>query len=93
MKVRIISLFLSIAFLSILTFEYVSNTILVENLANGSVEYVLEKRLADKFMDDSYILSSYVNDLGIEVKTPHTFTKVFYSFTLTNTLFRPPITL
>ncbi len=93
MKVRIISLFLSVAFLSILTFEYVSNTMLVENSANESVEYVLEKRLADKFMDDSYILSSYVNDLGIEVKAPHTFAKVFYTFQINNTLFRPPITL
>jgi len=93
MKIRIISLFLSVAFLSILTFEYISNTLLLENSTIEAVEYVLEKRLADKFIDDNYILSSCFNNIGIEIKAPHTFEKVFYTFQINITLFRPPITL
>ena len=93
MKVRIISLFLSVAFLSILTFEYISNTMLIENSTSEAVEYVLEKRLADKFIDDTYLLSSDLNKLSIEVKAPHTFTKKIYTFQINRTLFRPPITI
>jgi len=93
MKVRIISLFLSVAFLSILTFEYVSNTMLVENSSTEAVEYVLEKRIADKFLDDTYVLSSTIDSFDIKIKTPHTFEKVYYTFKLVNTPYRPPITL
>ena len=93
MKVRIVSLFLSVAFLSILTFEYISNTILLENSTTQTVEYVLEKITADKFLDDNYLISSNSHNVDIQTRVPHTFEKVFYSFKPTNTLFRPPITI
>jgi len=93
MKIRIISLFLSLAFLSIITFEYISNTILVENSSTETVEYVLEKRISDKFIDDDYLVSSVIQPLQIKIKTPHTFKEIFYTFKISSTHFRPPITL
>ena len=93
MKIRIISLFLSLAFFSLLTFEYISNTMLVENLSTEAVEYVLEKRVSDKFIDDDYLVSSATHPLYVKIKTPHTFKEVFYTFKISSTHFRPPITL
>ena len=93
MKVRIISLFLSLAFLSILTFEYISSTMLLENSNTEAVEYVMEKRSTDKLIDDTNLLDSTLTSLDTVLKPLHTFDEVFYTFKITNNLFRPPITL
>ena len=91
MKTRIISLFLSLAFLSILTFEYISNVSVVENSSSKTVENVLEKRLADKFIDDTYLLDLLTLCSQTRVKITPDFKQSFYTFKSTNILFRPPI--
>ncbi len=91
MTTRIISLFLSIAFLSILTFESFSSQIIVENSSIKTIEHVLEKRLADKFMDDIHLLNSMLITQYIQLDMKHQFKEIFYTFQSTNTLYRPPI--
>ena len=93
MKVKIISLFLSIAFLSILAFESFSNTIIVENSSLKTIEQVLEERLADKFIDDDSLLNLTITSLTIKTNIIHKFKKTFYTFTSVNTLYRPPISI
>lgn len=91
MKIRIISLFLSAVFLSILVFESFSNSIIIENSSNKTIEYVLEKRLADKFTDDDNLLHSIMITLNIKLNMLHEFDETFYTFKPINTLYRPPI--
>jgi len=93
MKTRIISLFLSVVFLSILVFESFSSTIIIENSSLKTIEQVLEKRLADKFMDDSSLVNSIISSLIIKTNMTYKFKKTFYTFTSVNTLFRPPISI
>lgn len=91
MKIRIISLFLSVAFLSILTFESFSSQVIIENSSIKTIEHVLEKRLADKFMDDTHLLHSILITQYIKIDMKHQFKEIFYTFKSTNTLYRPPI--
>ena len=91
MKVRIISLFLSVAFLSILTFEYIDNTMLSENSSAKTIENILEKRLSDKSIDDTYLLDPIKIETNIQVTVIPSFKQTFYTFKSTNTLFKPPI--
>ncbi len=93
MKVRIISLILSVAFLSILTFEYISNTIIFENSESEAVEYIIKKRLADKYVDDINLLLYSQNSITIISKPLHCFTKKLKSLEISHPLFKPPITL
>ena len=91
MKIRIISLFLSVVFLSILTFESFSSAGIIETSSITNIEQVLEKRLADKFMDDTHLLHSDINTFSFKINILHKFEKTFYTFKPSNTLFRPPI--
>jgi len=91
MRIRIISLFLSLAFLSILTFEYISNISVAENSSSKTVENVLEKRLADKFINDTYLLDSLTLHSETKIKITPDFKQSFYTFKSSNILFRPPI--
>jgi hypothetical protein len=66
---------------------------LIENSNIEAIEYVLEKRVADKSIDDTYLLSLSLHNFYIDIKTSHTFEEVFYTFEIINPLFKPPITL
>ena len=90
MKIRIISLFLSLAFLSILSFESFSSQIIVENSSINLIEHFFEKRLSDKFMDDINLLNSKLTTQYIQIDMKHQFKEIFYTFKSSNTLYRPP---
>ncbi|PHS58508.1 MAG: hypothetical protein COB17_02745 [Sulfurimonas sp.] len=92
MKLRIISLVLSLSFLFSLTFEHISYTILFENSSSKTVEFVMEKRIAEKYIDDTNLISSILFLYNSKTKLPiPTFKEKSYIFKLNNTLFRPPI--
>jgi len=93
MKVRIISLFLSVAFLSILTFESFSSTIIIENSNLKTIESIIEKRVAEKFMDDTHLSHSIMASLIVKTDVTYKFQQIFYTFKSINTLFRPPISI
>ncbi len=92
MNSRIISLFLSLFFLVILTYEYVSSVILLESPSLKTSEFVMEKRLINDTNDDKlFILSVPVTFYVImQTSTPQFISKL-YSFELISTIFKPPI--
>ena len=82
MKIRIISLLLSLAFLSMLSIEYISETTIAENTSPKT----------EKFVDDENLLIPSIIICKTDSKTLiPTYKKIFYSFTSNNTLFKPPI--
>lgn len=93
MKVRIISFILALTFVSLITFEYISDTMIIENSSSKTIEYVLEKRVSDKFIDYTYLKSLNFFALHVEQKQLHTFKVIIYTYKSKSTLFRPPITL
>ena len=91
MKIRIISLSLALLFISIITFEYISNTAVAENTSSKTIEYVLEKRVVDKFIDDDYIPSYVISILLKKSSNIPKSKKVIYNYLDSNTILRPPI--
>ena len=91
MKTRAISSLLSLVFVTMLSLEYSSNTIVLENTSSETAELILKKRIADKFLDDSYLLYFTLIDSNLNTNTHPAFKESFYTFKSNNILFRPPI--
>lgn len=91
MKTKIVSSLLSLIFVSILGIEYLSHTMLAEITPTETIEYVFEKRISDKLIDNTgpFSSSSYITTIKVKIDT--IFKETFYTFKSNNTLFRPPI--
>ncbi len=92
MNNRIISLLLSLFFLVIMTYEYVSSVILLESSSLKTSESVMEKRVINDTTDDNLFILSVSLSLYviIQTSTPQFLSKL-YSFKLISTIFKPPI--
>ncbi len=91
MKIRIISLTLALLFISILTFEYISSTIVLESKPIKTIEYVFEKRIIDKYIDDDFVLSHLTITLQQKTYHSHTVEETFYNYLHLSSILRPPI--
>jgi len=92
MNNRIISLLLSLFFLVIMTYEYVSSVILLESSSLKTSESVMEKRVINDTTDDNLFILSVPLALYVltQTSTPQFLSKL-YSFKLISTIFKPPI--
>jgi hypothetical protein len=92
MNKRIISFVLSLFFLSILTYEYVSSVILLEGSSLKTSEFVIEKRLVNDTADDKLFIPVVPVTFYaiIQTATPQFISKL-YSFKFLSTIFKPPI--
>ncbi len=92
MNNRIISLLLSLFFLVIMTYEYVSSVIFLESPSLKISESVMEKRLINDTTDDKLFILSVPLALYVitQTSTPQFMSKL-YSFKFISTIFKPPI--
>jgi len=91
MKIRFISLVLSLVLISISTYEFISSALIVEKSSSIIEESLVEKKLSDKQLDDVYLLSDAQNHLSITLSDTHLYKEKYYTFHLKSPLFRPPI--
>ena len=94
MKIRIISLFLSLALTLISTYEYISMSIPVDESSSKSIEYSFEKnekKQSDKHQDDTYYHSSPSLFVTFTNTTNEHSILGTHSFELQNPIYRPPI--
>ena len=91
MKIRFISLFLSLVLISISTYEFISTTLVTEKSSTIIEESLVEKKLSDKQCDDIYLVSDLQAHLNITNITTHRYKQKSYTFKLKSPLFRPPI--
>ena len=91
MKIKIISLFFSLALIFLSTYESISMIVMAEKSSLKTVELMLEKKVSDNLLDDSHIVSfSQILSLYSE-HSLHNFNKKIYTYNSTSILFRPPI--
>ncbi len=89
MKVRFVTLFLTLALISIST-EFFSTTLILEKSASAIEISLLDKKVSDK-QDDLCYLTNIQNNLYISTNTIYSDSNNLYSFIQKSPPFRPPI--
>ena len=93
MKINFISLFLSFALISVSTYEFISSALIIEKSSIVIEESSVEKKLADKLIDDTYLLNNNLSYLNIAKKIIHPYKQKLYTFNFISPLVKPPISI
>ncbi len=88
---KFIGLFLSLTLVLLCSYESVTFVMSMEKSSQKTIECSFEKKQSENFSDETKLVFSDMSNSLLMDESIDIFQNPFYIFTITNSLFRPPI--